>query len=281
MPHQVFFAVMAAAVLHASWNAVIKTSHDRFVSIGLLGLLMGAIALAALAFVDVPRGETWLWIVLSGVLHTGYKLFLVRAYAAGDLSQVYPLARGTAPMITAVCGYLFLQEALPVLSVAGIVVLSLGIWLMSMRGGAALARLAPQALAYGLGTSVFIASYTLTDGIGVRTAQTAASYAAWMFVLDGFFIAIVCALVRGPAVFAAMGKELGPGLAAGAMSIGAYGLIIWAMARAPIGAVAALRETSILFAMMISAVVLKERMTGWRAAAGLLIVGGVVAIRSG
>jgi drug/metabolite transporter (DMT)-like permease len=277
----VFLAVLAAALMHAGWNAIIKVRLDRFLSISLMGLAMGSISLALLPFVEVPQGITWLWILASAALHTGYKLFLIRAYEAGDLGQVYPLARGAAPLLTALAGFLLLDDVLTPLMTAGIVVLSLGIGVMSLRGGRTLAALDRHAVASALATSLFIAGYTLTDGVGARGAHSASSYAVWMFLIDGFWMASFCLMLKGPGAFFTMAREWKSGLVTGGLSFAAYWIVIWAMTKAPIAAVAALREVSILFAVAISVVLLKERLTGWRTAAALLIVAGVVALRTG
>ncbi len=277
----VFLAVLAAALMHAGWNAVIKVQLDRFLSIALMGLAMGSISLASLPFVAVPTGITWVWILVSAALHTGYKLYLIRAYSAGDLGQVYPLARGSAPLLTALASFILLGEMLSPLTAAGIVTLSLGIAVMSMRGGNPLARLDRSAIAYAFVTSAFIAGYTVTDGVGARGAASASSYAAWMFLIDGFWMASFCLLLKGRGAFVTMLREWKTGLVTGALSIAAYWIVIWAMTRAPIAAVAALREVSILFAVAISVFALKERLTAWRITAALLIVGGVVALRAG
>jgi drug/metabolite transporter (DMT)-like permease len=277
----VFFAVLAAAVMHAAWNAVIKQRLDRFLSISLMSFSMGGLSLICLPFVAVPQGFTWFWIILSALLHTGYKIYLIRAYDSGDLAQIYPLARGTAPLITAAVGVLLLSEVLSGTMVAGIVVLCLGIGLMSARGGANLERLSGHAIVNALITSLFIAAYTLTDGIGGRTAPSASSYAVWMFAIDGLWMALFCMMVRGPKAFASVLPEWKSGLVTGALSLGAYWIVIWAMTKAPIAAVAALRETSILFAVIISVLFLKERLTKWRLIASLLIIAGVIGLRLG
>jgi drug/metabolite transporter (DMT)-like permease len=277
----VFFAVLAAALMHAGWNAIIKVRLDRFLAISLMGLAMGSLSLVGLPFVAVPQGITWVWILASAALHTGYKLYLIRAYSAGDLGQVYPLARGSAPLLTALAGFVLLGEVLNPVMAAGIVILCLGIVVMSMRGGSALAQLDRRAVSYALATSGFIAAYTVTDGVGARGAASASSYALWMFLIDGFWMAALCLMLKGRGVFAVMMREWKTGLITGGLSLAAYWIVIWAMTRAPIAAVAALREVSILFAVVISVMALKERLTGWRIASSLLIVAGVVALRVG
>ena len=281
MTFDVFLAVIAAALMHAVWNAMIKQRLDRFLSISLMSFSMAGLSIVCLPFFPVPQGMTWVWIILSAVLHTGYKIFLIRTYDAGDLAQVYPLARGAAPLLTAIFGFVLLGEALSPAMALGIVVLCLGIGLMSARGGALLEKLERSAIGYALITSCFIAAYTLTDGIGGRGAVSASSYAVWMFAIDGLWMATFCMMVRGPAAFIAVLPQWKSGLVTGALSLGAYWLVIWAMTKAPIAAVAALRETSILFAVLISVLVLKERLTVWRIGASVLIVIGVIVLRSG
>lgn len=274
----VFLAVLAAAFMHAGWNALIKVRLDPFLSISLMSLGMGAISLAGLPFVAVPAGWTWLWIGLSVALHTGYKLFLVRAYRIGDLGQVYPLARGTAPLLTALGSAVLIGEVVSPSAGAAIVVLCLGILLMSLRGGGS-AKLGRTTVLYALGTSGFIALYTLVDGVGGRSAPSASSYTAWLFVLDGLTMGLVCGSMRGRAAVAGLVPAWRTGLGTGALSLGAYWIVIWAMTQAPIAAVAALRESSILFALVLSAVMLKERLTAWRVTAAVLILAGVAGLR--
>jgi drug/metabolite transporter (DMT)-like permease len=275
----VFIAVLLAALMHAGWNALIKTRLDRFLSISLMSFGMGAISLACLPFVAVPQGWTWFWIILSAVLHTGYKLFLIRAYGAGDLAQVYPLARGTAPLLTTLGGILFVGEYVSPLIGISIVLMCAGILLMSLRGGDALSRLNSTAVVSALATSLFITAYTLTDGIGGRSAPSASSYTVWLFLIDGFWMGCFGLAVRGRAGLTAMLPEWKQGLLTGGLSLGAYWIVIWAMTKAPIGAVAALRETSILFAIAFSALFLREVLTPWRIAAACIIVAGVAGLR--
>jgi drug/metabolite transporter (DMT)-like permease len=279
MDSTVFAAVIAAAAMHAGWNAVVKIGLDRFLSVTLISMGSGAISLACLPFTELPPGPVWYWILGSAVLHTGYKVFLAQAYKAGDLGQVYPLARGTAPLIVAVFSLLALSEGLDPGSLVGIAVLVGGIWLMALRGGQAVQHLNRTAVLYAVGTSCFIASYTLVDGLGARQAATATSYALTLFVLDGILIGLLCARQRGLMGFRMMARAWKGGFTGGALSLGAYWISIWAMTQAPIASVAALRETSVLFALAIATVVLKEKLTPWRLAAGLIITSGTVLLR--
>lgn len=279
MTPAVFLAVLAAAAMHASWNAMIKVRLDRFASVTLMTFGMAAAALPVLPFVDVPDAEVWLWIAISVFCHMGYKLCLIKAYEAGDLAQTYPLARGTAPLLTTIGGVFLVSEIPQPLALAGIVLLCAGTLLMSFRGGRHLERLNTGAVGYALATSVFIAGYTLTDGSGARLAESASSYAAWLFLCDGLWSLVLCLILRGRGTLAAVAGEWKMGLLTGALSAAAYWIAMWAMTKAPIASVAALRETSILFAMMISVVVLGEKLTRWRITAALTIVAGVVAMR--
>ena len=280
MDTTVFLAVLAAAALHAGWNAVVKVGLDRFLSVTLISVAAGAVALLCLPFVEMPRGTVWFWLVASAVLHTGYKLFLVRAYDAGDLGQVYPLARGTAPLIVAVFSLLMLSEGLSTTDLLGIAVLVAGVWLMAMRGGRSVERLDRPTVLFAVGTSCFIASYTLVDGLGARQAVSASSYALYLFALDAVLIGLLCAIVRGPSALLQLRSAWKSGAAGGAMSLGAYWIAIWAMTHAPIATVAALRETSVLFALVIATFGLKEKLTLWRLSAGLAIAAGMLLMRA-
>ncbi|MET3791588.1 EamA family transporter [Aquamicrobium terrae] len=277
----VFSAVLAAALMHASWNALIKVRLDRFASISLTALGMAVASLPLLPFVAFPNRMAWIWIGVSLVLHIGYRLFLIRAYEVGDLAQTYPLARGSAPLITTIGGVALIREVPGPFALAGILLLSAGTFLMSLRGGGRLAALNPAAVGYALTTSLFIAGYTLADGLGAREAHTALSYAAWLFVCDGIVATLLALVYRGRRLAQTLAVEWRLGLFTGLLSGGAYAIAMWAMTKAPIASVASLRESSILFAMAISVFALGEKMTAWRAASALFIVAGVVALRLG
>ncbi|MET1110216.1 MAG: EamA family transporter [Allosphingosinicella sp.] len=275
MSPAVFFAVLFAAALHAGWNALVKTGLDRFSAILFLGLAQGAIALVLLPFFGLPPGPAWPWVLAGSALHSGYKLALIRAYGHGDLSQIYPLSRGSAPLIVAVASALFLGETMDLARTAAVVAIAGGIMLLAGRGG--LTRLG---LFWALVTAAFTAAYTLADGIGARIAGSASAFILTMIVLDGAIMLAYGLAARGRAGLAALLPEWRPGLAAGAMSLGAYWIAIWAFTQAPLATVAALRETSVLFAMLIAAFWLEERPTARRWAAAVLILAGVVLMRA-
>ena len=276
-----FSLVLASAAMHATWNALIKTRSDRFASISLTTLGASIVVLPILPFVDFPSIEVWIWIAVSVIIHAGYRLFLVKTYDVGDFAQSYPLARGIAPLITTVGAIIFIGEVPEGLTVLGIVVLSFGALLMSLRGSSDLSKFNRRAVGFALLTSMLIAGYTLTDGYGVRLANTASSYAAWLFFCDGLCSIAIGFLYRGRGLLTVLASEWKTNLLTGGLLAGSYWIIMWAMTKAPIASIAALRETSILFAMLISVLVLGERVTPWRVLATVFIVGGVVILRLG
>lgn len=275
----VFLAVLGGAVMHAGWNAVVKVGLDRFSSVLLLALVQSTLALMVIPFSPYPAPESWGWLVLSAGLHSGYKLFLIRAYEHGDLTQIYPLARGSAPMIVAVVGALFLGEVLGIWGAVAVLLIGAGVVLMSRAPGASGSRLSRMALMYGLITAGFTASYTLVDGVGARIAGSATGFAMWMFIGDGLIMAGYAVFTRGPQALTGLMGSWRVGLIAGTLSLGSYWVAIWAMTLAPIALVASLRETSVLFAMAIGAIWLREDVGRWRWLAVAMIVGGVLVMR--
>ncbi len=279
MSTTVFLAVLAAAAMHASWNAMLKVRGDRFVMLLLMCFGMGVAAAPLLPFVTMPHGVTWIWIALSVCLQTGYKYYLTRAYETGDLALAYPLARGSAPLLTALGSAVFIGELPGSMAIVGILALCGGVLLMSLRGrGEAFGG---RPVLFALVTSAFIAAYTLTDGTGARSAADGISYAVWLFVVDGVVSLALCLMLRGWSTVRFGLAQWRVVLGGGCLAALGYGIVLWAMTRAPIAAVAALRETSILFAMILSVVLLGEKVAPRRVFAALIIVGGVVALRLG
>lgn len=273
----VFLAVLGAAVMHAGWNAIVKVGLDRFSSILLMSIVQGAMALCLLPFFAAPLAAAWPWVAASALLHIGYKLFLIRAYQHGDLSQVYPLARGTAPLIVALVGAIWLGETMTAGKTAAVAAIAIGVIVMSRNGG--LDRLPRKALLYALGTACFTASYTLVDGVGARIAETASGYVLWMFAGDALGMTGFALATRGRGALARLLPAWRSGLAAGALSLGSYWIAIWAFTLAPLALVAALRETSVLFAMLIGVFLLGERANPWRWVSAGLILSGVALMR--
>ncbi|HEY0026773.1 MAG TPA: EamA family transporter [Allosphingosinicella sp.] len=276
MSLSVFLLVLLAALMHAAWNAWVKSEEDRFGSILRLAAGQSVLAALLLPFFEFPAGHVWPWIAASAALHTGYKAFLIAAYEKGDLSQVYPLARGTAPMIVAAAGMIFLAEVPPPLRLAAVAAIGTGILLMAGGQG----RLSGTALLLAMGTAAFTASYTLVDGNGARVSGNASAFILWAIALDGPLMLAYGVAARGAsAPFAPLRSGWRQGLAAGATSAGAYWIVVWAFTQAPLAMVAALRETSVLFAMVIAAFLLGEKVAPRRWAAAGLIVAGLVLMR--
>jgi drug/metabolite transporter (DMT)-like permease len=281
MNTSVFLAVLAAAALHALWNTLAKGSADRFLSIMLVAVASGVIALPFLPFLPPPKPAAWSWLLASGVIHIGYFIYLARAYQSGDLAQVYPIARGTAPLLVAMFGGGLLAERLSGTAMAGLALLVPGLWLMTFRGGRDLAKLSAGPVLAAFATACFTAAYTIVDGIGVRASGHALSYSLWLFALMGAFMLAVTLHLRGRPVVSQLLGNWKTGLGGGVMAVSAYSIALWAMTRAPVTLVAALRETSVLFAALFAAVLLKEPLTTWRLAAMGLIVAGIVLLRLG
>ena len=216
----VFLAVLGAAVMHAGWNAIVKVGLDRFSSILLLSMVQGVMALVLLPFFAVPLAAAWPWVAASALLHIGYKLFLIRAYQHGDLSQVYPLARGTAPLIVALVGAIWLGEAMTAGKTAAVAAIALGVIVMSHNGG--LDRLPRKALLYALGTACFTASYTLVDGVGARIAETASGYVLWMFAGDALGMTGFALATRGRGALGRLLPACRSGRAAGGLAPGPH-----------------------------------------------------------
>jgi drug/metabolite transporter (DMT)-like permease len=279
MTATVFAAVIAAAAMHAGWNALLKVRLDPFLAMVLVTSCSALAALPLLVAFGWPKAEAWPWLLASLALHLGYYGTLTEAYRRADMSQVYPIARGGAPLLTAIASVMILQEPLGLLPSLGVAVLAGGVILMSLKGRRIGTAFDPVAVAFALATALVICGYTLVDGMGARTAGDPHAYAAALFVLSGVPLPLVALWKRGlSGVKPALGFML-PGAAGGALSLGAYWIAIWAMTVAPIALVAALRESSVLFAALIAVVALKEPIAPVRVLAAALILAGLVLIR--
>jgi len=277
MSFPILLAVLTAAFLHALWNGLVRTGASRVHVMMVLSAVQGGIGLAIALTRPLPVGAVLPWLLASGVVHSAYKCFLTYAYEHGDLSRVYPLARGTAPMIVLIVGALFLGDSLGWAEVTGILILGLGILALAsgvIRGGES-RRLLP----YAFGAAAATAGYTLLDGMGARLGGDPRAFVAWMFILDGVIFAGVMTGLRGRAAWPAPGRIWATGILGGAASYTSYAIVVWAMTRAPIALVAALRETSIVFAVLIGWLIFAERMTPAKALSVVLIAAGVVITR--
>lgn len=273
----VFFAVLFAALLHASWNALVKTGENK--QTGMLLLTMGhaVMGLCLVPFLAFPTGKVWLWLLASGVIHMFYQLFLGFAYEKGDLSRVYPIARGGAPMIVLIVSLIFGIDDLSRGDLVGIIVLGAGILLMShgvFKSGED-RKLIPLAL----GSAVATAGYSLVDGMGARVMGDPFAYVSWLLIFSGVFYAPVVLALRGRGVLPTTLRQIKMGVIAGAASFVAYAIVVWAMTEAPIALVTALRESSILFAMLLGWFFFRDKMGPAKIFAGCVIVLGVVLTR--
>jgi drug/metabolite transporter (DMT)-like permease len=275
----VTLAVLGAALLHAAWNAMIKGSSDP--ALDLAGVVGGGalVAVPFLLFVPLPAPESWPYVAASVAIHIGYFVALVATYRAGDLSHGYPLMRGIAPLLVAGFGALMLGEIPGAWMWAGIMLISAGVIGISFAGGGSWLH-NRRATAWELANAVIIATYTLVDGAGVRLSGRAESYALWIFFLDGFPYVLMVAWGRRGELLQYAGRYWVRGLVGGAGSVAAYGIALWAMTRAPIAAIAALRETSVIFAALLGAWLLKEPFGARRIAGALAVAAGVIALKA-
>ncbi|MEU9982033.1 DMT family transporter [Streptomyces sp. NPDC050856] len=268
-------AVLAAAVTHASWNAIAHHIEDQLLSFTLIsggGALIGAVTAC---FAPLPAAAAWPYLLSSAVLHVGYMALLMRSFTLGDFGQMYPIARGTAPLVVTALAALLVHEVPGGPQLAGVAVACaglVGLALWGVRGPAGRPRW--PALLAALATGLAIAGYTVVDGVGVRASGTPLGYIAWLMVLEGPAIP-ACALYRRRGALAAQLRPYAVrGLLGAALSVAAYGLVLWAQTRAPLAPVAALRESSVVVGAAIGALFFKERFGGPRvAAAGLMVVG--------
>jgi drug/metabolite transporter (DMT)-like permease len=275
----VFAAVLFAAACHAGWNAAIKKGLDPLATTVLISIGAALVAAPFVPVVGLPAAAAWPWVAASVLIHLVYFAALIESYRAGDMGQVYPIARGSAPLLTAAGTALLIGERIGLTAWIGVLLLAAGVVLMSVRGGRDLARLDRRAVGFALFTAVTICAYSLVDGIGARRAGSAHAYSAALFVGIGPVMTIYALARRGTGVIAIMRRHWGTGLAGGALQLGSYGIAIWAMTVAPIAIVAALRETSVLFGALIAVIVLGEPLRAVRVAAAMAIVIGLVLIR--
>jgi drug/metabolite transporter (DMT)-like permease len=273
MSIEITLFVLLAAALNAGWNAVIKISGDRIASMAVVTVFGSLVSLLVLPFVGLPDPASWPLLAFAILIHTAYHFALPAAYDHGDLGQVYPIARGSAPLLVALGASVFAGEALGTIPLFGIIFLAAGVMALSLDRGTGLTR-NPPAVLLALGTGVFIASYTLVDGMGGRLAGSAISFAVCLTIGDGLLTFLVALIWKARAIGQVARSNPMPAVLAGAMQVGAYWIIVVAMAFAPLGMVSALRETSVLFAALISSFILKEGFGVWRfISAGMIACG--------
>lgn len=273
----VLLAVLGAALLHALWNALLRVGTSRVAAMMVLSAGQGVIGLVIVLTHGLPSAQVWPWILASALIHTGYQTFLAFAYEHGDLSRVYPLARGTAPMITLAVSALWLSEAINLTEAVGIIVLGTGILLLAR--GVWTSGESRRMLPYAFGSACATAGYTLTDGIGARAEGDPVLYLGWVMLVAGIVFALVMLGLRGQSAVPRVRKVWMLGSLGAIASYSAYAVVVWAMTQAPIPLVAALRETSILFAVLIGWLIFGERMTASKVLSVALIIAGVIVTR--
>ena len=273
----VTLAVLAAAAAHATWNAMIKSSRYALLDLALVVVFSGVATAPFLSFVAPPAPAVWPYIAASIVIHIAYYVALVGAYRAGDLSHGYPLMRGIAPIITSLCAVAWLGEAPRPLVWVGIALICGGVLSLGLAGFHW--RESRVSTTWALTNALIIAAYTLVDAAGVRTARTPGTYVVWLFVLDALPFPLFILLLKRREMISYASRFWLRGLIGGALSAGAYGVVLWAMTRAPDAAVAALRETSVIFAALIGAWLLKEGHIARRLAGAAIVAAGVIALK--
>ena len=263
--------VLLAALLHAVWNTFVKVNEDRLAVMGMITAWTAGIAFLVLLWLPMPGAGVWPYIGVSVILHGVYRLTLIRAYRDGDLSQVYPIARGTAPILVLIFAFVFTGETMSPLSVFAIILACLAIVSLALHRGPA--EVSGRPVFWALATAACIACYTVVDGVGVRLVETPLSYAAWSSTIGCSSFSLCVWMVKRQDMVRVMRRHAALGFGGAVMSMSAYWLVLWAMTRAPMGSVAAMRETSVIFAAMIGVFLLKESLGRWRIAAAIVVAG--------
>lgn len=273
---EVMLLVLLGAALHATWNALVKSGADKLLDTALVVAGSAALAAMVLPFLPMPAPASWPMLLASGVIHLFYFALVAAAYRAGDMSLAYPLMRGTPPLLVAGLAALLLGETLQPMGWLGVALVCCGVLAMAVRR---VARAHRATVGLALANAAVIATYTLVDGIGARLSGAPVAYTLWVFLLTAVFFLPFVAWRRPGGLAAHLRARWRIGLGAGACTLGSYALALWAMTQAPIAAVAALRETSILFGIALAALLLRERPTPARLAGAGLIAAGAAALR--
>jgi drug/metabolite transporter (DMT)-like permease len=277
-------AVLGAAVTHAGWNAIAHAIKDQVVAFSLVGaggLICGGLLAV---FADVPAAAAWPYLLVSVGIHLAYQLLLMRSFQLGDFSQTYPIARGSAPLIVTVLAAVFVGERPDAWQTAGVLVACCGLTCVALFGlrGRPPGQEPPwPAIIAALGTGVTIATYTVVDGVGVRHSHTALGYTAWLLMLQGVAIPCVGLVQRRGELLRQARPVAARGIFGGALSVCAYGLVLWAQTKGALAPIAALRESSIIVGAAIGTVFFKEHFGRPRIAATLLVVAGIVLLNAG
>jgi drug/metabolite transporter (DMT)-like permease len=273
----VTLAVLVAAVTHATWNAIAHGIKDQTLAFGLIGVGGIMVGIPLIIVAAVPRGDCWPYLLGSVAIHVFYNLLLMQCYRLGEFSQVYPLARGTSPLVVTILAAIFVHEHLGFAQIAGVVVVSAGLGVLVLAGR----RPGRAAFAAAVGTGLTIAAYTTVDGVGVRLSASPVGYIGWLMVLESLCVPMFALARRRDVVLKQRPRVLLAGLAAGALSVLAYGLVLWAQTRGALAPIAALRETSVIFGAIIGTLIFREPFGRTRIVATVLVAAGIVLLNVG
>lgn len=269
--------ILFAALLHAIWNALAKASGDPLVNLAVVTTTGGVASIPIILMFPFPNSETWVWLSFSAVIHFVYQLGLARMYRLGELSQVYPIARGLAPLGVAVLGAGFAGETLALHQTVGLVLSGGAIVLLGRSGDGLVAT--RQAVTTAVGVALLVGLYTYSDGRGVRSVETPLHYISWSFLLGCVPFLLYTIAVRGRGGLIALRQDGLRAMGGGLMATVGYGIALWAMARTPMALVSSLRESSVLFAALIGAFVLGDGFGRSRVVAAALLVVGLILVQ--
>jgi drug/metabolite transporter (DMT)-like permease len=265
--------VLFAALLHAGWNALVKAVEDRTGVLAAVSAAHAVLGLGLIAISPAPAMASWPAIATSAALHYGYYILLFRAYRHGDLSQVYPISRGMAPALVALSAVILIGESLTPQGWFGLAFVCGGVALLALQRGAAQAP--AQTIRFALCLGLLIAAYSVADGIGVRLSDSVFGYMGWLFLLE-FPVPLAIAIRRHRAGLRFEPRVLFLGSLGGIAAVSAYGIVLYVKMIAPLGAVSAVRETSVIFAAGIGIVLFGERPIGGRLFAAVIVATGVI-----
>ena len=272
----IFFLILFAATLHAGWNLIIKSLKNSLIAMGVKLLFQSIVFIPFIFFVPLPTGITWLFIIVSVLLHNYYFITLGISYNKGDLSYVYPISRGCSPIFITILAFLFLHDRISITGIVGILIVSFGLLLLTFKDIKNKINL--EVLKLALIISFTISLYTLCDGAGVRSVDNSFSYIVWIFFLDGWLIFAYVYYKNKKDLFSIQLKQLGLIFLASMMSVTAYSIIIWSMKYTKIGYVSSIREASIIIATLFGLIVLKEKMVKVRIISAFIFFGGIIII---
>ncbi len=272
----VTIAIIFAAIFHATWNGLMKGGKDPLLDSMVISIVWLVIAVISIPFLPLPHPSSWAYIAVSSIIHIVYFFLLAKSYDTGELSRVYPIIRGLPPLIIAVVSFVFLNEGISFWGWAGIIVISLGILALEFGNKTP----SKKVLLLSVATAIMVASYTIIDGLGARLSGNSISFLLWFASLQGIIYTILVVAIRGKQRSITHVKLYWRrGAIGGVLSLFGYGIILWAMTKAPIAYVSALRETSVLFASIIAVVFLAEPLKKSRIISAILIVSGIILMR--